>query len=78
MPILPGKLAVRGLPGAQRRDATAGSALMGAFAATRCPAREDGQAALAGAVTACQGFDLGRCGIVGEIETCVPQLRPGW
>jgi hypothetical protein len=41
---------------------------MGAFAATRCPAREDGQAALAGAVTACQGFDLGRCGIVGEIE----------
>ena len=50
--VLPGKLAVRGLPGAKRRDAAVGRALDGELSRRQDrPAREDGPATLAGAVT---------------------------
>jgi hypothetical protein len=50
--ILPGKLPVKGLPGAKRRDAAVGRALDWELSRRQDrPAREDGLGALAGAVT---------------------------
>ena len=80
--ILPGKVAVKGLRGAKRRDAKAAghSALMGLSRRQDRPAREDGPAALAGASAGCvtggpAGGGCGGTALRRRPAPCVPTLR---